>query len=153
MYSCPVCKTNTIYVPACRKCISAKFPVLVANSKIHEYGLFAARNIVVNELVIPYAGDIMDVQTVCKRCPHGGDLLVACPELGVYINGQYANGCRSIGSFANHSDTPNCQLTYVDVVDQLDFSDDMHPFWIRATRHIEKGSELTFDYGPRYKWE
>jgi hypothetical protein len=46
-----------------------------------------------------------------------------------------ANVGGNIARFINHSCTPNC---YFQVVDQT--------IWIRASRAIQRGEELTYDY-------
>jgi SET domain-containing protein len=105
-------------------------------SPVHGYGVFAAEDINRNSRVIDYAGELV----------RNG------PELDAREDEYLKQGCiwvfrvnrvwsrdanvnGNIARFINHSCTPNC---WFEVVDKT--------IWIRASRAIRAGEELTYDY-------
>jgi uncharacterized protein len=105
-------------------------------SKIHQWGVFATRPISKNTRIIDYAGEKISNQESLKR------------ERRYINNGRHiwcfkltnrtvidAGVGGNIARFINHSCTPNC---WFEVVDRT--------IWIRASRRIRAGEELTYDY-------
>ena len=105
-------------------------------SKIHGWGVYATRPISKNTRVIHYAGEKISNQESLRR------------ERRYIRNGRHiwcfkltnrtvidAGVGGNIARFINHSCHPNC---YVHIVDGT--------IWIRASRPIRRGEELTYDY-------
>ena len=105
-------------------------------SAIEGYGVFAAEPIRRNARIIDYAGELV----------RNG------PELDEREDEYLRQGCiwvfrvnrvwsrdanigGNIARFINHSCTPNCHFEVVDKT-----------IWIRASRNIRRGEELTYDY-------
>jgi hypothetical protein len=148
---CPKCGAKSRYIPVCRACTPAQFPVNIRQSPIHNLGLFATCNIAEGDLIVPYMGDVLDLDTVVKMYPNGGDYIMQCGDLPVYINAQCHSGQIGIGGLANHKGCFNSQLALVDLQDQVDRRW-MSIVWVRACKNIHKGEEITVDYGDRYHW-
>ena len=105
-------------------------------SSVHGHGVFAAEPINKNTRIIDYAGELIRNGAGCEareeRYLNEGCIWV------FRVNRAWsrdANVGGNIARFINHSCTPNC---YFQVVDQT--------IWIRASRAIQRGEELTYDY-------
>lgn len=104
-------------------------------SPVHGHGVFAAEAIRRNQRVIDYAGELIRNRDSTAR--EEAYLKQGC--IWVFRINRYwsrdaaVNG--NIARFINHSCRPNC---YFQVVDRT--------IWIRASRLIEPGEELTYDY-------
>ena len=105
-------------------------------SRIHGWGVYATRPISKNTRIIDYAGEKISNQESLKR------------ERRYIRNGRHiwcfkltnrtvidAGVGGNVARFINHSCHPNC---YVHIVDGT--------IWIRASRAIRRGEELTYDY-------
>ena len=104
-------------------------------SKLHGFGVFAAEPINKNKRIIDYAGELIRNKDSTAR-------EVAYLDQGciwVYrvnrVWSRDANVGGNVARFINHSCTPNC---WTEIVDKT--------IWIRASRRIEPGEELTYDY-------
>ena len=104
-------------------------------SKLHGFGVFAAEPITKNTRIIDYAGEL--VRNDASEAREERYLAEGC--IWVFrINGTWSRDAAvggNIARFINHSCTPNC---WFEVVDRT--------IWIRASRRIDTGEELTYDY-------
>jgi len=105
-------------------------------SSVHGYGVFAAEAIAKNQRIIDYAGELIRNGEECEareeRYLRDGCIWV------FRVNRAWSRDAAvggNIARFINHSCQPNC---WFQVVDQT--------IWIRASRRIEPGEELTYDY-------
>src|SRR5262245_47768837 len=104
-------------------------------SKVHGFGVFAAEPINKNTRVIDYAGELVRNSRSGARAARY--LKQACISLcrvnRVWSRDAGVNG--NIARFINHSCTPNCWFGVVGTT-----------IWIRASRNIRAGEEMTYDY-------
>ena len=115
----------------------------VKNSKIHGKGIVASKNIKSGIRIIQYIGEKISKKQGDKR---SGDRIKKHLKSNitgsVYIfelNKKYdIDGffSRNKARFINHSCNPNCEVEIKD--DQI---------WISSIRKINKGEELSYDYG------
>ncbi len=115
---------------------SVSFPKITRQrSKLHGHGVFATETITKNTRIIDYAGELVGNRQSEKR--EDRYLLEGC--IWVFrVNRRWSRDAAvggNLARFINHSCRPNC---YVHVVDKT--------IWIRASRKIRKGEELTYDY-------
>ena len=120
-----------------------EFPYARTNSSsIHNRGLFAAKKIPQDAYIIQYLGELVSKRESNQRGLNQYDTSQSSGVGSVYIF--ELDGRRDIdGNFewniarlANHSCDPNCEAQ--DIEGEI---------WFVALRDIEKGDELTFDYG------
>ena len=105
-------------------------------SAVHGFGVFAAEPLSKNTRIIDYAGELVRNRDSAAR--EARYLQEGC--IWVFrINRAWSRDAAVDGSniarFINHSCRPNC---WFEVVDKT--------IWIRASRCIEAGEELTYDY-------
>ena len=104
-------------------------------SGIHRWGVFATARMSKNTRVIHYAGQRISNQESLKRelryIKRGHIWCFKLTNRSVIDAGVEGNVAR----FINHSCQPNC---YIEIKDDV--------IWIRASRMIRKGEELTYDY-------
>ena len=104
-------------------------------SRLHGYGVFAAEAINKNTRIIDYAGELVR-NTECAerevRYLEDGCIWVFRVNRG-WSRDAAVGG--NIARFINHSCAPNCWWEVVGTT-----------IWIRASRRIEAGEELTYDY-------
>lgn len=104
-------------------------------SKLHGWGVFALEPIHKNKRIIDYAGELIDHKESLKR----ETLYLARSEIWCFtVNRRWvrdANVGGNTARFINHSCTPNCYSQTVGTT-----------IWICASRNIESGEELTYDY-------
>ena len=104
-------------------------------SRLHGFGVFARAPINKNTRIIDYAGELVrnsDIEAREERYLADGCIWT------FRINRAWSRDAAvggNIARFINHSCQPNC---WFQVVDQT--------IWIRASRRIEPGEELTYDY-------
>jgi len=105
-------------------------------SKTHGYGVFAAQPIAKNTRIIDYAGELIrnDRKSTAREARYLADGCIWVFRVNRAWSRDAAVG-GNIARFINHSCTPNC---WFEVVDKT--------IWIRASRTIRKGEELTYDY-------
>ncbi len=104
-------------------------------SSLHGYGVFAREPINKNTRIIDYAGELVRTSDCAAREVRyldEGCIWVFRVDR-VWSRDAAVGG--NIARFINHSCTPNC---WWEVVDKT--------IWIRASRRIEAGEELTYDY-------
>jgi len=104
-------------------------------STVHGFGVFAAEPINKNTRIIDYAGEL--VRNRDSEAREARYLAEGC--IWVFrLNRTWSRDAAvggNIARFINHSCRPNC---WFEVVDRT--------IWIRASRRIAKGEELTYDY-------
>ena len=116
-------------------------------SHLHGSGLFALSNIKKGEQVIEYIGDKVTKKEGDKRADK--HLLKAKKNKNngmVYIfelNKKYdidGGVARNYARFINHSCDPNCEVEI-----------SKNEIWIKSIKKINKGEELTYDYGYAFE--
>ena len=104
-------------------------------SKVHGWGVFAAERITKNTRVIDYAGELIRNSDSGER--EARYLAEGC--IWVFrVNRAWSRDAAvngNVARFINHACRANC---YFQIVDKT--------IWIRASRNIEPGEELTYDY-------
>ena len=115
---------------------SVSFPrIRRKRSKLHGHGVFAEETINKNKRIIDYAGELISNRQSERR----EDRYLAKGCIWVFrVNRNWsrdANVGGNVARFVNHSCTPNC---WIEVAGKT--------IWIRASRTIRKGEELTYDY-------
>ena len=105
-------------------------------SAVHGHGVFAAETITKNTRIVEYAGELIRNGAGCEareeRYWKRGCIWV------FRINRAWSRDAAvggNIARFINHACKPNC---WIEIVDQT--------IWIRASRTIPAGEELTYDY-------
>jgi SET domain-containing protein len=109
--------------------------ILRRRSKLHGFGVFAAQAINKNTRIIDYAGELIrNDQSEAREDRYLKD---GC--IWVFrINSRWSRDAAvegNIARFINHSCRPNCWFEIVG-----------RTIWIRASRRIRAGEELTYDY-------
>lgn len=104
-------------------------------SPLHGFGVFAAEPINKNTRIVDYAGEL--VRNDASEAREERYLSRGC--IWVFrVNRAWSRDAAvggNIARFINHSCTPNC---WFEVVDRT--------IWIRASKRIRAGEELTYDY-------
>jgi SET domain-containing protein len=105
-------------------------------SSVHGYGVFAMEPIASGERIIDYAGELIRNDAECEareeRYLEKGCIWV------FRLNRAWSRDAAvggNIARFINHSCVPNCRFEVVGKT-----------IWIRASRRIRSGEELTYDY-------
>ncbi len=104
-------------------------------SRLHGFGVFAAEPITKNRRIIDYAGELIrNSDSEAREERYNADGAIWVFRLNrVWSRDGYVNG--NVARFINHACTSNC---WFEIVDKT--------IWIRASRNIRAGEELTFDY-------
>jgi hypothetical protein len=104
-------------------------------SKIAGWGVFAGSPITKNTRVIDYAGELIRR----RECRRRERIQNARGEVWCFImNRAWARDAAvggNLARFINHACRPNC---YVEIANDV--------IWIRASRRIRTGEELSYDY-------
>ena len=104
-------------------------------SRIHGWGIYATQAIPKNKRIIDYAGEkISNKESLKREREYLKKGHIWCFKLNSRSVRDAAVG-GNVARFINHSCTPNC---YTQIVGDT--------IWIRASRTIRKGEELTYDY-------
>ncbi len=118
--------------------------IIVRRSPIHGSGVFAARDLPVGHTVIEYRGLVI-THDEADRLHEGG---VESGHTFLFtLNDDYiidANRQGNSARFINHSCDPNCEAT---IVESKDGDRARDRIFIETLRPIDKGEELTYDYG------
>lgn len=104
-------------------------------SSVHGFGVFALEAIAKNTRIIDYAGEL--VRTSESEAREERDLAEGCVWV-FRVNRTWSRDAAvggNLARFINHACRPNC---WFEVADRT--------IWIRASRLIRKGEELTYDY-------
>ncbi len=123
-------------------------PITIKRSRIHNRGVFAARDIRKGAKIIEYIGEKITKAESARR----GDRVLKeskCSKTkgAVYIfnlNKRYdldGNVSHNPARYINHSCEPNCEA----------FQDEDDRIWTVALRNIRKGEELLYNYGYDFK--
>ena len=104
-------------------------------SSIQGWGVFATRPINKNTRIIDYAGEkITNRESLKREARYFRAGHIWCFKLNrLYARDAAVDG--NVARFINHSCRPNC---YSQVIGDT--------IWIRASRNIRRGEELTYDY-------
>jgi SET domain-containing protein len=118
--------------------VQSTLPRLVRRrSKLHGFGVFAREEITKNRRVIDYAGEL--IRNSKSGVREARYLKQGC--IWVFrVNRAWSRDAfvgGNIARFINHSCTPNCWI---------EIHAKTKTIWIRASRHIYPGEELTYDY-------
>jgi hypothetical protein len=104
-------------------------------SRIAGWGVFARTPIPKNTRIVAYAGEKI-TRTECRRRERRQN---ARGHVWCFIlNRRWARDASvggNVARYINHACRPNC---YVEIADDV--------IWIRASRTIRRGEELTYDY-------
>src|SRR4029079_16696911 len=99
------------------------------------YGVFAAEPINKNTRIIDYAGELVRNSECARREERYLEQGCICVFRINRVWSRDAAVDGNIARFINHACAPNC---WFEVVDKT--------IWIRASRRIEAGEEITYDY-------
>jgi SET domain-containing protein len=104
-------------------------------SKLHGWGVFAIENISKNTRIIDYAGEkITHRESLRREERYMKRGAIWCFQINRrWVRDAAVGG--NLARFINHSCRGNC---YVHILGDT--------IWIRASRNIRKGEELTYDY-------
>jgi SET domain-containing protein len=109
--------------------------IIRKRSKVHGTGVFALEPIHKNTRIIDYAGELVPNEESEAR----EERYLAEGCIWVFrVSRQWSRDAAvggNIARFINHACKPNC---WIEIVDQT--------IWIRASRLIRTGEELTYDY-------
>ena len=109
--------------------------ILRKRSGLHGYGVFAMEPINKNRRIIDYAGELI----TNKQSERREDRYLSKGCIWVFrVNRNWSRDAAVGGNdarFINHSCKPNC---WIEVVDKT--------IWVRASKPIAKGEELSYDY-------
>ena len=114
----------------------SKLPRIIRKrSRVHGYGVFAGERISKNTRIIDYAGElILNSKSTARETRY-----LKQGRIWVFrVNRRWSRDAGVGGNIArliNHSCRPNCWWEVVGTT-----------IWIRASRTIEPGEELTYDY-------
>jgi len=114
----------------------SKLPRIIRKrSRVHGYGVFAGERISKNTRIIDYAGElILNSRSTAREARY-----LKQGRIWVFrVNRRWSRDAAVGGNIArliNHSSRPNCWWEVVGTT-----------IWIRASRTIEPGEELTYDY-------
>ena len=104
-------------------------------SQVHGHGVFALEPISKNTRIIDYAGELV----LNRESEAREERYLAKGCIWVFrVNRRWSRDAAVGGNLAryiNHSCRPNC---WIEIVDRT--------IWIRASRTIRRGEELTYDY-------
>jgi uncharacterized protein len=114
----------------------ATLPAIIRRrSKVHGYGVFAAEPINKNRRVIEYAGELVRNSESEPR----EERYLAQGCIWVFrVNRRWSRDAAvggNIARFINHACRPNCWIEIAGTT-----------IWVRASRLIPPGEELTYDY-------
>jgi SET domain-containing protein len=111
--------------------------ILRRKSRLHGFGVFAAEPIAKNRRIIDYAGELVhNSKTTPREVKYLKEGCIWVFRVNrAWSRDAFVNG--NIARFINHACRPNC---WVDVDTKT------RTIWIRASRSIAPGEELTYDY-------
>ena len=104
-------------------------------SPISGWGVYAGQTIEEETRIVEYKGELVSQAEGWRR----ENRYLPRQRIWIFtINTRWARDAAiggNVARYINHACAPNC---YVDIVG--------HTIWIRASRNIRKGEELTYDY-------
>lgn len=115
---------------------AGQLPTIVRRrSKLHGYGVFAAEPINKNTRIIDYAGELVrNGQTAAREARYLEQGCIWVFRVNRVWSRDAAVG-GNMARFINHACKPNC---WIEIAGRT--------IWIRASRRIAAGEELTYDY-------
>lgn len=107
------------------------------------WGVFAQKNIAKGDFLTVYLGEIRPIRKkiVNRYCFAFPFKAPWASPLGNWTID--ALSCGNISRFINHSDSPNCSC-------QLVYLSPWPYIVIKASRNIQAGEQIAYDYGPQY---
>jgi uncharacterized protein len=106
-------------------------------SKLHGHGVFALETINKNKRIIDYAGELINnKQSEAREDRYLSNGCIWVFRVNSKVSRDAAVG-GNIARFINHSCRPNCWI---------DVDNKTKTIWVRASKKINKGDELTYDY-------
>lgn len=126
--------------PYCSVHLKDLFGVAIRRSKIHGMGLFAARDFVKGEKVVPYGGELVKTQRQLNERYSACGSADCTAAYAVHVKGKgYVDALRLRHPwvFANYGENANALLT----------NDG-----IKTKRKIRLGAEILVDYGEEFKF-
>jgi uncharacterized protein len=116
--------------------MTKRLPKIVRRrSRVHGDGVFAAEPIAKNTRIVDYAGELIrNADSAAREERYLADGCIWVFRVNRAWSRDAAVG-GNIARFINHSCTPNCWWEIVGTT-----------IWIRASRLIAAGEELTYDY-------
>lgn len=121
--------------------------VALGESKIHNKGVFALKNIPTNTKVIEYVGELIskeegnrrqnEYETLSKKDPSKGAVYIFDLDKEHDLDGTCE---RNYAKNVNHSCEPNCKYQIKN-----------KKVWIVSIRPIKKGEEISYNYG--FEWD
>lgn len=109
--------------------------IMRRRSPISGWGVYAAQAISEDTQIVEYKGALVSQSEAWRR----EQRYLPRQRIWIFtINNRWARDAAfggNIARYVNHACRPNC---YVDIIGRH--------IWIRASRHIRKGEELTYDY-------
>ena len=153
---CPTCSaTTSIGLPYCLPCSRQVFGVEFLHrvrswNAAGELGLYACRDFVKDEIIVPYIAEILTEKQAHSRYKTS-DTVYACEFISPSKQRFLFDACsiRGIGSLINHAPTKYCnaKFTYA-TVDELQHFDEIArwPLVARASKNIRKGDEILCNY-------
>ena len=112
-------------------------PELTTKRSSAGLGLFALEDIKKGQLVIEYTGERITEAEASKR---GGRYLFEVTD-DLVIDGK---GRENKARYINHACKPNCEAEHDEEDDRI---------YIRASKNIKKGDEISYNYGKVYMKE
>jgi SET domain-containing protein len=111
--------------------------IIRRRSKVHGFGVFAREPIAKNTRIVDYAGELVRN----RDCEAREERYLAEGCIWIFrVNRVWSRDAAvggNVARFINHSCTPNCWFEVVARTKTI---------WIRASRLIRAGEELTYDY-------
>lgn len=126
--------------------------MLLAPTELKGLGIFADENIMADQFIVEYVGEIVSHQQLVKRMAkykrsknkHSYIMSAECETLiGKKTMIVDATEMGNISRYFNHSCDPNC---YVEIWETFGYN----RIGIFAKRNIQKAEELTYDYGIEF---
>lgn len=109
--------------------------IIRKKSNVHGFGVFAAEPITKNTRIVTYDGELVrNSESEEREDRYFDDGCIWVFRVN-RVWSRDANFGGNIAKYINHSCTPNC---YYEIVDKT--------IWIRASRNIRRGEELTYNY-------
>lgn len=106
-------------------------------SKLHGHGVFALETINKNKRIIDYAGELINnKQSEAREDRYLSNGCIWVFRVNNFVSRDAAVG-GNIARYINHSCTPNCWI---------EVDSKTKTIWVRASKKISKGEELTYDY-------
>ena len=116
--------------------MTKRLPKIVRRrSRVHGYGVFAAEPIAKNTRIVEYAGELIrNADSAAREERYLADGCIWVFRVNRAWSRDAAVG-GNIARFINHACKPNCWWEVAGTI-----------IWIRASRPIAAGEELTYDY-------